>query len=113
MWKSYICEVAPNGLCATVGRLTPQIYSQSTAAINVSYGLYHYGPFLVSLEDCTFVRQTVSEITANDCPSLRRYTMWIYTGSVMLAASVMFSVIFWLIYARQREHRETMKELTS
>lgn len=81
-----------------------------TAAVNVSYGLYHYGPFLVDLQDCTFVRQTFSDISIKYCPGLRKYTQWIYVGLVIVSAAVMLSLIFWVIYARERRHRVYTKQ---
>lgn len=110
VWKNYVCQVSGNGICTTTGRLTPAIYNQMTAGVNVSYGLYTYGPFLVSLEDCTFVRQTFSDIYRDHCPGLRRYSEWIYAGLFMVSAAVMFSLIFWVLYGRERRHRCYTKE---
>ncbi|OIV97266.1 hypothetical protein TanjilG_07018 [Lupinus angustifolius] len=105
VWKNYTCQVSPSGLCQTAGRMTPTIYSQMGAAVNISYALYHYGPFLVELQDCTFVRKTFTDISDNYCPGLLRYTQWIYIGLVLVSAAVMLSLIFWVIYARERRHR--------
>ncbi|OVA03304.1 hypothetical protein BVC80_517g5 [Macleaya cordata] len=110
VWQSYVCQVSPTGICTTVGRITPDFYTQMTAAVNVSYGLYHYGPFLVNLEDCTFVRETFAEISKDYCPGLRRYSKWTYIGLVMVSAAVMLSLIFWVIYARERRHRVYTKQ---
>ncbi|KAM7263784.1 hypothetical protein ACFE04_001467 [Oxalis oulophora] len=109
VWKNYTCEVSGN-LCTTPGRLTPSLYSNFSAVLNVSYGLYHYGPFLVNLVDCTFVRDTFTTISHTYCPGLRRYTEWIYVGLVLVSAAVMFSLIFWVIYARERRHRVYTKQ---
>ncbi|XP_020583555.1 uncharacterized protein LOC110026779 [Phalaenopsis equestris] len=108
VWKKYECSATSiNGfeVCATVGRITPTIYDQMDAAVSVGYGLYHYGPFLVQLEDCTFVRETFSSIKQNNCPGLRKNTKWVYAGLTMVSAAVMLSTIFWVIYARERRHR--------
>ncbi|XP_052210633.1 uncharacterized protein LOC127813623 [Diospyros lotus] len=105
VWGNYVCQASPGGICITVGRLTPTIYSQMSAGVNVSYGLYHYGPFLVELQDCTFVRQTFSDIYRDYCPGLQKYSKWIYIGLVMVSAAVMLSLIFWVIYGRERRHR--------
>ncbi|KAK1268151.1 hypothetical protein QJS04_geneDACA005357 [Acorus gramineus] len=110
VWKTYVCDASSSGVCTTVGRITPDIYKQMIAATNVSFGLYHYGPFLVQLEDCTFVRDTFSNITKNECPGLGRHTRWIYIGLAMVSASVMLSLIFWVIYARERRHRKLNKQ---
>ncbi|XP_022987675.1 uncharacterized protein LOC111485158 [Cucurbita maxima] len=105
VWKSYVCETSASGICTTPGRLTPTYYGQMAGAVNVSFGLYKYGPYLVSLEDCSFVRQAFTDIHNGYCPDLRRYTEWIYVGLVTVSAAVMLSLIFWVIYARERRHR--------
>lgn len=108
----YVCETSGNGICTTTGRLTPSIYGQMAAGVNVSYGLYRYGPFLVNLEDCSFVRDTFSTIETVYCPGLRKYSAWIYIGLVMVAVAVMLSLLFWVIYGRERRHRVYTKEHT-
>jgi hypothetical protein len=65
----------------------------------------NYAAFLVELQDCTFVRETFSEIYRDHCPGLRQYSRWIYLGLVMVSTSVMLSLIFWVIYGRERRHR--------
>ncbi|KAJ0090754.1 hypothetical protein Patl1_14863 [Pistacia atlantica] len=109
VWKNYVCEMSANNTCATTGRLIPTMYSQMSAAVNVSYALYRYSPFLVNLQDCTFVRDTFTVISSKYCPGMRRYTEWIYIGLVVVSAAVMFSLIFWVIYARERRHRAYTK----
>ncbi|XWS73014.1 hypothetical protein CRYUN_Cryun02cG0089600 [Craigia yunnanensis] len=105
VWKNYTCRVSSSGICSTPGRLTPQFYTQMSAAVNVSYALYRYGLFLVNLQDCTFVRDTFTDISHDHCPGLRRYSQWIYIVLVIVSAAVMLSLIFWVIYARERRHR--------
>jgi len=114
VWQGYVCKtsvVSGSEICTTVGRLTPTIYSQMAAAVSVSFGLYHYGPFLNQLEDCTFVRQTFSSINDNNCPGLEKYSGWVYIGLAMVSTAVMLSLIFWVVYARERRHRKYNKEL--
>ncbi|KAG6383593.1 hypothetical protein SASPL_156646 [Salvia splendens] len=94
------------------GRLTPAMYTQMAASVNVSYGLYKYGPFLANVQDCSFVRDTFSAIEADHCPGLRRYSKWIYVGLVMVALAVMLSLLFWVIYGRERRHRVYTKAHT-
>ncbi|XLS86124.1 hypothetical protein HN51_036290 [Arachis hypogaea] len=113
VWNNYICEVSSSGICKTPGRMTPTIYGQMAAAVNISFALYHYGPFLVDLEDCTFVRQTFTDISHRHCPGLRKYSQWIYSGLVLVSAAVMLSLIFWVIYARERRHRVYTKQFIS
>lgn len=110
MWKNYRCEVSPAGICTTAGRLTPDLYGQVTAAVYVSYGLYHYGAFLVDLGDCTFVRRTFASISSNQCPGLRNYTQWIYVALVIVSVAVMLSLILWVVYTRERRHRVYTKQ---
>ncbi|KAK9706248.1 hypothetical protein RND81_07G113100 [Saponaria officinalis] len=113
VWKNYVCEakkVNGNEICTTRGRLTPTIYSQMNSAERVAFGLNHYTPFLVDLQDCTFVRTTFSDFSANYCPGLRKYTQWIYSGLVLVSAAVMCSLIFWAIYSRERRHRVYTKQ---
>ncbi|XP_054807352.1 uncharacterized protein LOC129309698 isoform X2 [Prosopis cineraria] len=112
VWKNYTCQVSSAGICITPGRMTPTIYGQMAAAVNVSYGLYHYGPFLVDLQDCTFVRKTFSDISGQYCPGLRRHSQWIYLGLLSVSVAVMLSLIFWVIYARERRHRVYAKLMT-
>ncbi|KAA8540523.1 hypothetical protein F0562_024558 [Nyssa sinensis] len=109
VWKKYVCQVSDSNICTTVGRLTPEMYDQMTSAVNVSYGLNHYGPFLVDLLDCTFVRETFIGIKDHYCPNLRKYCKWIYIGLDMVSAAVMLSLIFWVLYARERRHRKYTK----
>ncbi|URD88265.1 hypothetical protein MUK42_26957 [Musa troglodytarum] len=114
VWRSYVCQVTVvNGsdICATVGRITPKIYAQMMAAVNVSYGLYQYGPFLTGLADCTFVRQTFRSITLDHCPGLGRYSKQVFIGLAMASAAVMLSLVLWVIYARARWHRKRNKQL--
>ncbi|CAM8923070.1 unnamed protein product [Rhodiola kirilowii] len=110
VWKNYVCQVSVSGSCTTPGRLTPSTYSQLAAAVDVSYALYKYSPFLVGLQDCTFVRETFADITKYYCPGLRLYSKWVYVGLVMVSVAVMLSLIFWVIYARERRHRVYTKQ---
>ena len=109
VWKNYECQVA-NNKCTTVGRLTPSMYDQMSGAVNVSYGLYHYGPFLTNLVDCTFVRDTFEAIHKDHCPDLRLYSRWVYIGLLMASVAVMLSLVFWVVYARERRHRKYTKQ---
>lgn len=117
VWGGFVCNVSSTssssttgGTCTTVGRVTPKIYDQMAGAAKASFGLYHYGPFLFQLEDCTFVRETFQSISQNNCPGLRRYSKLVYIGLAMVSTAVMLSLIFWVIYARERRHRKYSKE---
>ncbi|KAL9676823.1 hypothetical protein QQ045_005043 [Rhodiola kirilowii] len=110
VWQDYVCQISQDGICSTTGRLTPNLYTDMAAATNVSYGLYHYAPFLVGLVDCTFARETFADISKDYCPGLRRYSQWVYIGLVMVSSAVMLSLIFWVIYARERRHQVYTKQ---
>ncbi|KAM7459539.1 hypothetical protein LguiA_036533 [Lonicera macranthoides] len=111
VWSNFVCQVSATNVCVTTGRLTPAFFNQMSTAVNVSYGLYHYGPFLVDLQDCTFARQTFDDIYRDHCPGLRKHSKWIYFGLVMVSTAVMLSLLFWVIYGRERRHRVHTKRL--
>lgn len=109
VWQRYVCNVSVvngNEICSTVGRLTPGLYDQFKAAARVSAGIYHYSPFLAELADCTFVRETFTVISSDNCVGLSRYSKWVYTGLALISGAVMLSLILWIVYARERRHRK-------
>ncbi|KAH9798982.1 transmembrane protein [Citrus sinensis] len=108
--SNYVCQVSPSGVCTTTGRLTPPLYDDMTAAVNLCNGLENYGPFLAELQDCTFVRETFNEIYRDHCPDLQAYSKWIYVGLAMVSTAVMLSLIFWVIYGRERRYRIYTKQ---
>ncbi|XP_019437766.1 PREDICTED: uncharacterized protein LOC109343762 isoform X1 [Lupinus angustifolius] len=115
VYGNFACQVSPSEICMTQGRLTPTFYNQISAAINSGDALYNYAPSLLDLLDCTFVRETFSDITRDHCPGLQRYSGWIYTGLLIVSFAVMFSLIFWIVYGREKRHRlytEESKDLT-
>lgn len=105
-WSSFVCQVNTNGTCVTTGRLTPALYGQMASCVNISTGLINDAPFLVQLQDCSYAKQTFRDITNNNCPGLRRYGYWVYVGLAMLSTAVMLSLVFWIIYSRERQHRK-------
>ncbi|KAJ7951955.1 putative Transmembrane protein [Quillaja saponaria] len=109
-WQRYACNVSASGYCTTTGRLTPTLYSQMATAANVSSAMYQHVPFLVGLLDCTFVHETFSKISKDHCPGLRHQSYKIYTGLVMVSVAVMFSLIFWLIFVRERHHQTSYQK---
>ncbi|XP_068308045.1 uncharacterized protein [Pyrus communis] len=111
VWGKYVCQVSPNGICTTAGRLTPTFYSQMSTGVSLCNGLYNYAPILVQLQDCTFARETFSDVYRDHCPGLSRYSRWIYIGLVIVSTSVMLSLLFWVIYGRERRHRIYTKEV--
>ncbi|XP_051148161.1 uncharacterized protein LOC127263185 [Andrographis paniculata] len=113
VWRNFECRVDSNDVCTTVGRLFPTMYGQMSVAVNVSYGLTEYGPFLTDLVDCTFLRDTFTVIHNEHCPDLRRYSRWVYIGLVMVSVAVLLSLILWVLYARERRHRKYTKLVDS
>lgn len=111
VYSRFVCQVSSSGICTTTGRLTPNFYNQMTGGIKLCNSLYLYGPFLVELQDCTFVRQTFTEISHDHCPGLRRYSNWIYIGLLMVSLAVLLSLVFWVVYGRERRHRVYTKTL--
>ncbi|XP_071694349.1 uncharacterized protein [Rutidosis leptorrhynchoides] len=109
VWKDYVCQVSAKDMCTNVGRLTPTMYDQMSAAANVSSGLKKYGPYLVGLLNCTVVRDTFTVIHTDHCPGLIKYSRWVYIGLAMVSAAVMFSLLLWVLYARERRHRKYTK----
>ncbi|PSS08175.1 Protein tweety like [Actinidia chinensis var. chinensis] len=110
VWRKYMCQVSASGICTTPGRLTPDVYNQMTTSLNISYGLYNYGPFLVDLVDSTYLKETFSVFSKNYCASLRKSTYWMYAGFTMVSIAVMFSLILWVVYARERRHQKYFKK---
>lgn len=110
VWKNYTCQVSPLDNNGTSGCMAPYLYTQLTTAVNVAYGLYHYGPFLVDLIDCTFVRKMFVDINNNYCPGLERCTKYIYWGSNVVSVAAVLSLIFWIVYERQLQHRNYIKQ---
>ncbi|CAB1184620.1 unnamed protein product [Spirodela intermedia] len=113
VWRRYVCEVSARSggeVCTTTGRLTQRVYSQIVAATSVSAGCYQYGPFLADLQGCTFVRNTFSMITHDNCPGLRRDSNWVYVGLAVVSGAVMLSLLFWVIYTWERRHRKNSKK---
>ncbi|PWA42395.1 hypothetical protein CTI12_AA545270 [Artemisia annua] len=111
VWKGYVCQVSAQDTCTTVGRLTPKMYDQMSAAANVTSGLTQYGPFLVGLLNCTFVRDTFNGIHKDHCPDLTKYSRWVYIGLAMVSVAVLLSLVLWVLYARERRHRVYTKRV--
>ncbi|KAK1407102.1 hypothetical protein QVD17_38713 [Tagetes erecta] len=109
VWKAYVCEVSAEDTCTSVGRLTPKMYDQMSAAANVSSGLSHYGPFLVGLMECSFDRDTFITIHNDHCPELTKYIKWVYIGLTMVSSTVMLSLVLWVLYAREKRRRKYTK----
>ncbi|KAJ7943042.1 putative Transmembrane protein [Quillaja saponaria] len=112
IWSHYVCEVSASGLCTTVGRVTPGIYSQLAAAVNESYALEHYAPPLLGLQNCNFVRDTFQEITSNYCPPLDHYLKIINVGLGFVSVGVLLCLVLWILYANRPQREEAIVKLS-
>ncbi|TKY64594.1 hypothetical protein E2542_SST14492 [Spatholobus suberectus] len=110
-YRSFLCNTSPSGLCITMGRLTPTLYTKVMVATNMSVTLHRHGPILARLVDCSFVVETFDQISKTDCPPFRRYSNQIFIGLVLVSAAVMFSVILWLVFVRERRLQISSKKL--
>ncbi|KAK8675917.1 hypothetical protein V6N13_033976 [Hibiscus sabdariffa] len=110
-WKKYVCQVSEEGNCTTPGRLTPDMYEEMSKAVNISDGLYNSSFVIADIVDCTVVEDAFRNITLDHCPNLMKYSAWVYGGLVTSTISVMFCLFFWVLYAREREHRNYTKRI--
>ncbi|KAK6134161.1 hypothetical protein DH2020_032111 [Rehmannia glutinosa] len=113
VWQNYTCTVSTNGLCSSVGRLTPNMYTELVDAVNVSYALEHYAPPLLNLQNCNFVRDTFRNITSSYCPPLEHYLGIVNAGLAMISVGVMLSLALWILYANRPRREEVFAKLSS
>ncbi|CAA6665427.1 unnamed protein product [Spirodela intermedia] len=73
VWQSYACEVTPSGSCATVGRITPDLYRQLVVATFTAIGSLH-------------------------CPRLKRNLPVVEAGLAMTSAGAMLCLVLWLLH---------------
>jgi len=89
-WKRFEYQTTgPPG----VGRGAAYGQSAMMAATSVSKRLYEFSPFMVQLQDCSFVRETFTSISNNNCPRLQQYSRDVYVGLVVICAGGMLSVV--------------------
>ena len=113
VWQKYECQVSSLGQCTTVGRVTPDIYSQLASAVNESYALEHYTPPLLSLQDCNFVRDTFRNITSSYCPPLDRYLKTVNAGLALISVGVLLCLVLWILYANRPRTEEAFVKLSA
>lgn len=106
MWQSYICTVSALDICISPGRVTPEIYAELVAAVNVSYALDYYAPLVLSLQDCNFVRDTFTTITSLYCPHLEHYLKMVNAGLALISVGVMLCLVLWIVYANRPRREE-------
>lgn len=103
--------VSDTDSCTTVGRITPDVYSQLVTAVNVSYALFHYAPPLLNLTDCNFVRETFRTITSDYCPPLEHDLQIVVAGLGLISVGVMLCLILWFLYTdRPQKEEEFVKQ---
>ncbi|KAL3510643.1 hypothetical protein ACH5RR_030044 [Cinchona calisaya] len=112
VWQNYTCTISPDGMCSSAGRLTPDMYRQMVAAVNISYALQHYTPPLLSLQNCNFVRDTFRNITSNYCPSLEHYLRVVNAGLALISVGVMLSLALWILYANRPQREEVFAKFS-
>lgn len=100
-------------MCTTVGRVTPEIFTQLIAAVNESYALQHYAPPLLSLQNCNFVRDTFRNITSSYCPPLNHYLKIVNAGLALISVGVLLCLVLWILYANRPQREEVfVKQLS-
>ncbi|PKU85361.1 hypothetical protein MA16_Dca003100 [Dendrobium catenatum] len=113
VWKGFICNanvISGQEICSTVGRITPSIYREMTAATSTSQNLYQFTPFLINVANCSFEREIFSLIGTDLCPELERHSKGMYCSFTVFSASMILSLIFWMVYVRERRHRWYSKQ---
>ncbi|KAM0055800.1 putative transmembrane protein [Helianthus debilis subsp. tardiflorus] len=113
VWQNYTCSISESGFCTTTGRLTPDMYRQLVGAANISYGLQHYTPPLLSLQDCNFVRQTFRIIISDHCPPLEDHLRLVNAGLALVSVGVMLSLALWIIYANRPQGGQVFDKFSS
>ncbi|PIN26008.1 hypothetical protein CDL12_01287 [Handroanthus impetiginosus] len=113
VWQNYTCTVSSYGLCTSVGRLTPNMYTELVTAVNVSYALKHYTPLLLDLQNCNFVRDTFRNITSNYCPPLDHDLRLVNAGLALISVGVMLCLALWILYANRPQREEVFAKLSS
>ncbi|KAG6541360.1 hypothetical protein Mapa_017229 [Marchantia paleacea] len=104
-WSSYVCVTNSSGICQTQGRLTNSTYRQLTTATDVGQSLFTDANFLVSVANCSFVRDTFTEIRDVYCHDLRKYCKWIWVGLILVSGGAMLSILLWMVYIRRKRYR--------
>ncbi|KAE8705091.1 Detected protein of unknown function [Hibiscus syriacus] len=108
-WSKFVCHVSSSGICSTQGRLTPDLYKQMSSAANISYVLSCYVPFLASLVDCSTIWEILNYMHQHYCPGLRKHSQQVYIGLLVATISVMFCLISWVFYGKERQDRKHTK----
>ncbi|XP_075522327.1 uncharacterized protein LOC142555374 isoform X2 [Primulina tabacum] len=113
VWQNYTCTVSATGLCSSSGRLTPGMYTELVAAVNVSYALKHYTPPLLNFQNCNFVRDTFRNITTKYCPPLEHNLRLVNVGLALISVGIMLSLALWMLYANRPRREEVFAKISS
>ncbi|XP_039009374.1 uncharacterized protein LOC120137766 [Hibiscus syriacus] len=108
-WRKFVCHLSSSGICSTQGRLTPDLYKQMSSAASISYVLSCYVPFLASLVDCSTIWEILNYMHQHYCPGLRKHSQEVYIGLLLATISVMFCLISWVFYGKERRDRKYTK----
>ncbi|KAA8529084.1 hypothetical protein F0562_033428 [Nyssa sinensis] len=112
VWENYTCTVSPSESCTSVGRLTPNMYGQLVAAVNICFALEHYTPPLLSFQDCNFVRDTFQNIASDYCPPLKHHLRMVNVGLALISVGVMLCLALWILYANRPQREEVFVKLS-
>ncbi|KAL2609430.1 hypothetical protein R1flu_028003 [Riccia fluitans] len=104
-WSSYVCISNDAGICQTQGRLTNSSYRQLSTAADIGQSLFVDGNFLVSVANCSFVRDTFTVIRGTYCHNLRKYAKWVWIGLILVSGGAMLSILLWMVYIRRKRYR--------
>ncbi|KAF6163522.1 hypothetical protein GIB67_002527 [Kingdonia uniflora] len=112
VWQNYTCITSLSGLCTNSGRITPKMYKELVAAVNVGYALEHYAPPLLSLQNCDFVRDTFKTITSDHCPPIEHYLKMVVAGLGLISVGVILCLVLWLLHANRPRREEVFAKHT-
>ncbi|KAL7001042.1 hypothetical protein U1Q18_002196 [Sarracenia purpurea var. burkii] len=112
VWQNFTCTVSASGLCTDVGRVTPDMYGQLVAAVNISIALQLYTPPLLGFQDCNFVRDTFRNITSSHCPPIKHNLRTVNAGLALISVGVMLCLALWLLYANRPQREEVFAKLS-
>lgn len=89
--------------CSSVCSFTPEMYRQLVVAVNASYALDHYTPVLLSLRNCSFVRDIFRAITTHYCGRLEVELTVVTVGLGTISVGIVFCLALWILYANHHQ----------
>ncbi|XP_062232690.1 uncharacterized protein LOC133930020 [Phragmites australis] len=114
VWQRYVCRTtaAPASgqeVCATAGRLTPEMYSKMLVVASVSDRLRRQAPALADLASCATVRRAFRTVSVSYCPALRRHSGRVYQALLAASVAAMAAAAAWVAHSRERRRRRDSK----